>query len=120
VARKLWKSLVNFRTQNWRADINTHVKHETQNAPQGGRPARIGQTKIKKLAGRPAKQISESGPAHGLATGPAHDSGNTPDENHNALADLVWKYFADEITRVVIEVQEALGTSTKRLSIASK
>jgi hypothetical protein len=50
-----------------------------------------------------------SDPAHQRAAGSAHDGGHTPVENNHALADLVWKYFSEEITQAVNEVQEALA-----------
>jgi hypothetical protein len=43
-----------------------------------------------------------SGPGAQNSTGATVDNGQT-------LADLVWKYFADEITEAVMEVEQALA-----------
>jgi hypothetical protein len=48
-------------------------------------------------------------------TGPQNSSGATVDDRQT-LADLVWKYFADEITEAVIEVQQALVPKKSRSS----
>jgi hypothetical protein len=66
------------------------------------------QAKIKP-AGQPLKQIAELDPTDQSAAGPAHQRGKTPAENDADLAELVWKYFADEITEAVIEVQQVLA-----------
>jgi hypothetical protein len=84
------------------------VKDQTRKAPRPGTPAPIGQAKITKVAGQPARQISELDPTDQSAAGPAHHRGKTPAEDDADLAELVWKYFADEITEAVIGVQELL------------
>ena len=89
------------------------MKDKTRKARRAGTPAGIGQAKIKKVAGQPAKQISEPDPAHRPAAGLAYDGGSTPAKTDHALADLVWKYFSEEITQAVIELQEALTPETK-------
>jgi hypothetical protein len=70
-------------------------------------PERIGHDRIK-TAGQP-KQISELDASFHSEAGPAHERGIRQAENDGDLADLVWKYFAEEITEAVIEVQEGLA-----------
>jgi hypothetical protein len=79
------------------------VTHEIRKA------CRAGGTQIKKSARQPLKQISELDPAHQRTAGPAYGRGPGPAENDADLAELVWKYFADEITKAIIEVQEGLA-----------
>jgi hypothetical protein len=52
-------------------------------------------------------------------TGPQNSSGATVD-NGQTLTDLVWKYFAYEISEAVIEVQQHVGAATKRPYKAGK
>ena len=88
---------------------------------RAGLPAGIGQAKIKKVAGgQSEKQISESDPGHQAAAGAAHDHASTPAENDHAFADLVWKYFAAEITQALIEVQELLEREQNMTGKAGK
>ena len=94
------------------------MKDETRKAPRAGTPAGIGQAKIKKVAGQPAKQISKADPTHQAAAGPAHERGNTPARLNHDLANLVWKYFSEEITQALIEVQQALAQETEGLKPA--
>jgi hypothetical protein len=89
------------------------VEDKTRKAPQAGRPAGIGQARIKKVAGQPPKQVLEPDPEHRPAAGLAYDGGSTPAKTDHALADLVWKYFSEEITQAVIELQQALTPETK-------
>jgi hypothetical protein len=103
----------NFGTQNSLAEINTYVKDETSKAPRAGIPADIGQAKIKKVAGQLARQIPKADPNHQAAAAPAHERGNTPTKPNHDLADLIWKYFSEEITQAVIEVQQALAQELK-------
>jgi hypothetical protein len=77
--------------------------------PRPDTPARIGQAKIKKVAWQPARQISELDPTDQSAAGPAHHRGKTPAENDGDVADLVWKYFAEEITEALRDVQQDLA-----------
>jgi hypothetical protein len=79
------------------------VTHEIRKA------CRAGGTQIKKSARQPLKQISEFDPAHQLAAWPTYGRGTGPAGSDGDLAELVWKYFAEEITEAVIEVQEALA-----------
>jgi hypothetical protein len=100
--------------------------------PRPDTPARIGQAKIKKVAWQPARQISELDPTDQSAAGPAHHRGKTPAENDGDVADLVWKYFAEEITepntrfkktgptehrRRLAEVARRYGWSDSRIEI---
>jgi hypothetical protein len=96
------------------------VKDQTRKAPRPGTPARIGQAKIKKVAGQPARQISEVDPTDESVAGPAHHHGKTPAENDADLAQLVWKYFADEITQTLIDVQELLECERNTTEKAGK
>jgi hypothetical protein len=56
-------------------------------------------------------------PTDHSGTGPENSSGATVD-NGQTLADLVWKYFADEITQTLIDIQEALAPEQGRRSQA--
>jgi hypothetical protein len=85
------------------------VKDKTRKAPGAYGPVGLGQAKTKRIAGQRPKQISEPDPAIQPAVAPANYHANTPAENNHALADLVWKYFSEEITQAVIKVQEALA-----------
>ena len=85
------------------------MKDETRKAPRAGTPVGIGQTKIKEVAGQPAKQISKADPTDQAAAGPAHERGSTPARPNHDLVDVVWKYFSEEITQAVIEVQQSLA-----------
>jgi hypothetical protein len=96
------------------------VKDQTRKAPRPGTPARIGQAKIKKVAGQPARQISELDPTDQSEAGPAHHRGKIPAENDADLAELVWKYFADEITQTLIDVQELLECERNTTEKAGK
>jgi hypothetical protein len=96
------------------------VKNQTRKAPRAGTPARIGQAKIKKVAGQPARQISELDPTDQSEAGPAHHRGKIPAENDADLAELVWKYFADEITQTLIDVQELLECERNTTEKAGK
>ena len=96
-------------TQNSLTEINIYVKDETRKAPGAGTPARIDQAKIKKVAAQSAKQISKPEPADQASARSAPARGNTPAKTEHALADLVWKYFSEEITEAIIEVQEAFA-----------
>jgi hypothetical protein len=89
------------------------VKNQTRKAPRAGTPARIGQAKIKKVAGQPARQISELDPTDQSEAGPAHERGIRQAENDGDLAGLVWKYFAEEISEALMEVQKALAPEAK-------
>jgi hypothetical protein len=96
------------------------VKDQTRKAPRPGTPARIGQAKITKVAGQPARQISELDPTDQSAAGSAHRRGKTPAGNDADLTELVWKYFAGEITQALIEVQELLERERNTTEKASK
>jgi hypothetical protein len=61
-----------------------------------------------KTAGQP-KQISELDASFHSEAGPAHERGIRQAENDGDLADLVWKYFAEEITGTLREVQQDLA-----------
>jgi hypothetical protein len=50
------------------------------------------------LLGSQQDKFSELDPTDQSAAGPAHHRGKTPAENDGDVADLVWKYFAEEIT----------------------
>jgi hypothetical protein len=89
--------------------IILYVKDQTRKAPRPGTPARIGQAKIKRIAGQPARQISELDPTEQSAAGPAHHRRKTPAENDADLAQLVWKYFAEEITEALRDIQQDLA-----------
>jgi len=102
------KSLADFQHSEFFASINNYVIRKIRKACRAGGPAWIGQASIKP-AGQPTKQIPEPDRAHQSAAGSAHERGNTPAKPNHDLADLVWKYFAKEITEAVIEVQEGLA-----------
>jgi hypothetical protein len=63
-------------------------------------PAQRGATSKQPLPARPAGQAR----AGAAATSPIAEVNRNQD-----LAELVWKYFSEEITQAVIEVQEALS-----------
>jgi len=86
------------------------VTHTIHNVWRATAATGIGQTQIKKSARQPLKQISEFDSAHQPAAGAAYKPGTGPAENDGDLADLVWKYFAEEITQALIEVQELLAS----------
>jgi hypothetical protein len=85
------------------------VKDQTRKAPGPGTPARIGQAKIKKAAGQPARQISKADATHQAAAWPTYGRGTGAGENDGDLADLVWKYFAEEITKALRNIQQDLA-----------
>ena len=85
---------------------------------RAGGPAATGQAKIK--PGQPTKQIPEPDRAHQPAAGWAHERGTGPAENDADLAELVWKYFGDEITQALIEVQELLEREQNTTAKAGK
>jgi hypothetical protein len=89
------------------------VTRKIRKACRAGGGAEVDQTQIKKAAGQPLKQIPELDPAQQSSAGPAHERGTRPEENEGALADLVWKYFSEEITQAVVEVQQALAQEPK-------
>ena len=80
---------------------------------RAGGPAGTDQARIKP-AGQPTKQIPEPDRAHQPAADAAYERGTGPAENDADLAELVWKYFADEITEAVIEVQQVLAPEQSR------
>ena len=88
-------------------------------ACRAGGPAGTGQARIKP-AGQPTKQIPEPDRAHQAAAGSAHERGIRQAENNGDLADLVWKYFAEEITQVLIDVQELLERERNTTEKAGK
>ena len=64
------------------------------------KPDQRGATSKQPLPVRPAGQVGAS----------AEDTSPIAEANRNQdLAELVWKYFSEEITQAVIEVQEALS-----------
>jgi hypothetical protein len=95
------------------------VIRKIRKACRAGGPAWIGQARIKP-AGQPTKQIPEPDRAHQSAAGSAHECGIRQEENNGDLAELVWKYFGDEITEGIIEVQEAFAPEQGRLKKAGK
>ena len=95
------------------------MKDQTRKAPRAGTAEGIGQPKIERVAGQPAKQISKADPSH-QAAGPAHERGIRQAENDGDLAGLVLKYFAEEITQALIEVQELLEREQNMTEKTSK
>jgi hypothetical protein len=85
------------------------VKDQTRKTPRPGSPARIGQAKIKRVAGQPARQISKADAIHQAAAWPTYGRGTGAGENDGDVADLVWKYFAEEITEALRDVQQNLA-----------
>jgi hypothetical protein len=86
------------------------VTHTIHNVWRATAATGIGQTQIKKSARQPLNQISEFDPAHQPAAWPTYGRGTGPAENDGDLADLVWKYFAEEITEALRKVQEVLAS----------
>jgi hypothetical protein len=109
----------NFLTSKFFANINNYVTSKINKACRAGGPAGIGQTGIKP-AWHPLKQIPELAPADQTAVGPAHERDIRQAENDGNLAGLVLKYFADEITQALIEVQELLEREQNTTEKAGK
>lgn len=65
-------------------------------------------TRMKKSGTQSRKHTRNIYPAEHTAAGEADSYGATPAENGAALADVVWKHFAEEIAQVLAEVQQAL------------
>jgi hypothetical protein len=72
------------------------------------------------LLGSQQDKFQNLTPPDQSAAGSAHRRGKTPAENDADLAALVWKYFADEITEAVIEVQELLEREQSTTEKAGK
>jgi hypothetical protein len=89
------------------------VIRKIRKACRAGRAAEVDQTQIKKAAGQPLKQIPELDLAHQSLAGPVHERGIRQTENEGDLAGLVLKYFADEISEALMEVQKALAPEAK-------
>jgi len=83
------------------------VTRKIRKTCRAGGTAGVDQTQIKKAAGQPRKQIPELDAIQQSPARPAHERGTRPEENEGDLADLVWKYFAEEITQALIDIQEA-------------
>jgi hypothetical protein len=91
--------------------INSYVTSKIHEACRTVGPERIGHDRIK-TAGQP-KQISELDASFHSEAGPAHERGIRQAENDGDLAGLVWKYFAEEISEALMEVQKALAPEAK-------
>ena len=88
------------------------MTRKIRKACRAGNLAGIGQVRTKP-DGQPQNQIPELDSAHQRTAGPAYGRGPGPAENDADLAELVWKYFSEEITQAVIEVQQALAQEPK-------
>jgi len=70
---------------------------------------------VRKLCANPdqrgatRKQPLKAGPAGQAGAGAAATSPIAEANRNQDLAELVWKYFSEEITQAVIEVQEGLS-----------
>ena len=91
------------------------MTRKIRKACRAGNLAGIGQVKTKP-DGQPQNQIPELDSTRQPAAGPEHERGTRQAENDGDLAGLVWKYFADEITKAIIEVQEGLAPEQSRSS----
>jgi hypothetical protein len=73
-----------------------------------------------KPARQPTKQILEPDRAHQSAVGSVHERAVGQAEKEGDLASLVWKYFAEEITQALIDVQELLERERNTTEKANK
>jgi hypothetical protein len=68
----------------------------------------IAHKQMKKSATQSRKRDSDLDPANHIGSGAEDISGSVGAEDGHDLAQLVWKYFGEEITETLREVQDAL------------
>jgi hypothetical protein len=73
----------------------------------------IAQTQMKKSARQSRKQTLD--PSDHIAAGAMDNSGTVGPDNDQDLAQLVWKYFGEEIGEALTDVQQALATEQSAL-----
>jgi hypothetical protein len=93
------------------------VIRKIRKACRAGGPSATGQARLRP-AGQPTKP--EPDRAHQSAAGSALERGIRQAENNGNLAGLVLKYFADEITQALIDVQELLEREQNKTEKAGK
>ena len=71
---------------------------------------------MKKSATQSRKQDLDLDPANHIGAGTEDISGSVGTEHGHDLAQLVWKYFAEEISETLREVLEALQPQHSRSS----
>jgi hypothetical protein len=64
---------------------------------------------MKKSATQTRKRTLELDPTDHIATGARDNSATMEADNDQAVAELVWRYFREEISQTLAEVQEALA-----------
>ena len=75
----------------------------------GDRRHRIVRTKMKKSATQARKQTLDLDPVDHIAARAVDKSATMKPDNDQDLAQLVWKYFGEEISEALREVQEGLA-----------
>ena len=71
---------------------------------------------MKKSAAQSRKQTFDLDPADHIAAGAVENPGTMGADHDQDLAELVWKYFGEEISEAFKEVQEALAAEQSRSS----
>jgi len=73
---------------------------------------------MKNRATQSRDQTLDIHPADQIAAGAMDNAGFVETTSHQILADLVWKYFGEEITQALQEAQQALEAEKVRSTTA--
>jgi len=81
---------------------------------------RIARNQMKKSITQSRKHTLDLDPIDYIAAGDVDSSGAVGADHGHDLTQLVWKYFGEEISETLREVQEGLGRRAERLKPAGK